>query len=82
MGHLICLRCSGEVVAVRHENHGDRGLMLIAVLVGTVGLLFWPLLLVAGILALLAVVRMVVSQAKALRVSHYECPHCGVINRR
>lgn len=79
MEPMICSRCltAGEARAVRHANRGDRGLFGWAILIGLAGVFVWPLLVLAGLLAVLAVARMIASQARALTVSHYVCGRCG-----
>lgn len=79
MESMICRRCltAGEPRGIRHANRGDGGLFVAALLVGALGLLIWPLLLLAGLLAVLAVARMIAAQAKALTVERYVCGRCG-----
>lgn len=75
---MICGSCMtrGVPKEIKPKNTGDQGLGCLAILLGVAGIFFWPLLLLAGVLFVLALVRMVSAQAKAMRVEAYECRKC------
>lgn len=75
---MICGNClvRGVPREIKPKNVGDQGLGCLAILLAVVGLFFWPLLLLAGVLFVLALVRMVSAQAKAMKVEAYECRKC------
>ncbi len=75
---MVCGRCMtiGPAKAIKPKNTGDQGLGCLAIVIGAVGFFFPPLWILAGVLLVLALVRMVGAQAKSMRVEAYECQRC------
>lgn len=79
-GSMICTNCytQSDPRVIRPKNVGDQGLGCLAVVLGVVGIFIWPLLIVAGMLLLVALARMVTSQARSMTVVEgYQCRSCS-----